>query len=304
MAKSAPRCFVMSITPFKADGSVDDDAMAAHVNRVAASGCGFYIGSPGTGEGHSLSDSELDRIYRIAVETAGKVVPVYANPPEARTPERALHLAKLASKAGIQAVEIYTLEPGHGMTMTRREREVYYDGLIGKIDHSVTLSLQRPGVANWQLSVDDVVALCARHSNIIGIHVQGMTTPFRINLRDALDTSIAVYGPAPAALQDTLSGLDGFQSAEGNVYPELMASIAAAGAGGDVAKAAQAFRKVVSFLGRVERWGTAVRWSKLALQCLNLPGGNGIVRPPYVYPADDLGEMRAILDSVGRPAWA
>lgn len=301
MDRSIPRCFVMSITPFKEDGSLDDKAMAAHVDRIAATGCGFYIGSPGTGEAHALSDAELDRIYRISVETAGSRVPVNANPPEARTPDRAFELAQIAIKAGIHAVEIYTLDPGHGMAMTRSERDVYYDGLLGKIDHPVTLSIQRPVVANWQLSIDDIVALKARYDNIVGVHVQAMTTQFRVNLRDALDGTVAIYGPAPAALQDMLVGLDGFQSAEGNVYPELVAKVAAAGAGGDIEEAAQSFRKVMSFLGRVERWGTAVRWSKLALQALGLPGGNGVVRPPYVYPFGDIAEIRGILDSIGRP---
>jgi dihydrodipicolinate synthase/N-acetylneuraminate lyase len=299
MMKSVPRCFVMSITPFTPDGSIDEPAMTAHIKRLVDAGCGMYIGSPGTGEGHALSDSELDRIYRLAVEVSAGTVPVNANPPEGRTPARAIELAQLAARAGVDSVEIYTLDPGHGMAMTNRERDVYYDGILGQIDHPVTLSLQRPIASNWQLSIEDIVTLAARHQNIEGVHVQAMTTQFRLMLKGALGKSVAVYGPAPTALQDSLLGLDGFQSAEANIFPELAASIARVSVTGDVAAAAAGFRTLMLFLGQVDRWGTAVRWGKLALEALGLPGGNGIVRPPYVYPAEGLTDMKAILTKLG-----
>ena len=44
----------MSITPFAMDGGLDEEAIRAHLGRMAAAEVGVVLGSLGTGEGHLL----------------------------------------------------------------------------------------------------------------------------------------------------------------------------------------------------------------------------------------------------------
>jgi hypothetical protein len=67
----------MCVTPFDAGDHLDEDALAVIVDWLAAAGVGVYLGSFGTGEGHLLRPSEIDRLYQVGVEAAAGRVPVY-----------------------------------------------------------------------------------------------------------------------------------------------------------------------------------------------------------------------------------
>ena len=77
--------FCMSATPFKEDGSLDEEGLRVHLRRLVAAGNGVYLGSGGAGEGHVLTVPELRRIYDIGVEECKGKVPTYANPREPRS---------------------------------------------------------------------------------------------------------------------------------------------------------------------------------------------------------------------------
>jgi hypothetical protein len=55
------------------------------------------------------------------------------------------------------------------------------------------------------------------------------------------------------------------------------------------------------FAAIVNRWSPAnARWIKMAMKALGLPGGNGVLRPPYLLPdQSQLDEMAQMLDRFG-----
>ena len=57
-----PRVYCMSVTPFDEGGHFDEAAYRAHLERMVASGVGVYFASPGSGEGHALSDRKSTRL--------------------------------------------------------------------------------------------------------------------------------------------------------------------------------------------------------------------------------------------------
>ena len=125
----------MSATPFTDDGALDEPALRTHLRRLADAGVGVYLGSGGAGEGHALTPAELGRLYRVGVEECRGRTPTFANPPEARTAGEMLAKARLAVDAGVDCVQIYALDGGHGMRPTEAEQNVYYRTLLDELDH-------------------------------------------------------------------------------------------------------------------------------------------------------------------------
>ena len=66
------------VTPFAADGSLDEERLAQHIESGVAAGAGGVFVACGTGEFHALSAEEVERATRVAVTTTAGRVPVLA----------------------------------------------------------------------------------------------------------------------------------------------------------------------------------------------------------------------------------
>ncbi|MGK5695677.1 5-dehydro-4-deoxyglucarate dehydratase [Streptomyces sp. URMC 128] len=66
------------VTPFAADGSLDEQRLAQHIESGVAAGAGGVFVACGTGEFHALSAEEIERATRVAVRTTAGRVPVLA----------------------------------------------------------------------------------------------------------------------------------------------------------------------------------------------------------------------------------
>ncbi|MFD5341955.1 5-dehydro-4-deoxyglucarate dehydratase [Streptomyces hawaiiensis] len=66
------------VTPFAADGSLDEERLAQHIESGVAAGAGGVFVACGTGEFHALSSEEIERATLVAVKTTAGRVPVLA----------------------------------------------------------------------------------------------------------------------------------------------------------------------------------------------------------------------------------
>ncbi|MER5194234.1 5-dehydro-4-deoxyglucarate dehydratase [Streptomyces sp. NPDC002755] len=66
------------VTPFAADGSLDEERLGRHIEAGVSAGAGGVFVACGTGEFHALDADELERATRVAVETTAGRVPVLA----------------------------------------------------------------------------------------------------------------------------------------------------------------------------------------------------------------------------------
>ena len=71
-------CGTAMVTPFQADGAIDEERVRALVHRQVADGIHFLVPGGSTGEGVTLNRSEKVRVTELAVEAAGGAVPVIA----------------------------------------------------------------------------------------------------------------------------------------------------------------------------------------------------------------------------------
>src|ERR1039457_2633287 len=70
-------CGTAIVTPFRADGSVDEAALWALVNWQIESGIDFLVACGSTGEAATLEEDEWLNTVRIVVEAAAGRVPVW-----------------------------------------------------------------------------------------------------------------------------------------------------------------------------------------------------------------------------------
>src|SRR5438270_13517493 len=95
-----PLMFSMIVTPMDVHGNLDEAGIRAHCRRMIDAGVGVYIGSGGSGEGHSMDLDELGRLYEIGVDECKGKVPVYCNPPESRSATEMQRKTNAAIAAG------------------------------------------------------------------------------------------------------------------------------------------------------------------------------------------------------------
>ena len=90
-------------------------------------------------------------------------------------------------------------------------------------------------------------------------------------------------------------------AAEPNIAPYLCRSIVEHYARRDIQACASAVADLWRIVNIVTRWAPAnARWLKMAMRVLELPGGTGVLRPPYLLPEEvELQDMKRLFDQFG-----
>jgi 4-hydroxy-tetrahydrodipicolinate synthase len=97
-------CGTAIITPFWADGSVDEPALAALVNWQIESGIDFLVACGSTGEAATLEEDEWLRAVEIVIEAAAGRVPVWGGCTHNSTRTLLRQAARLKRIKGLSAV--------------------------------------------------------------------------------------------------------------------------------------------------------------------------------------------------------
>jgi 4-hydroxy-tetrahydrodipicolinate synthase len=290
----------MIATPFDANLRIDIASLEELADRMCRSNVGIYLGSGGAGEGHTLSVGELRQLYRAGVAACAGRVPVAANPREPRTATEMLELATVAAEEGVDVVQLYCLDAGHGMVPTAAELERYYRFILDRLEHPVALSLHM--YYRYQIPAEFVADLCATYAQIEAINVIQPIDSF-LDVQDAIATrgvAPRLYSWMGTLVEGLYAGSHGFLAAEPNIIPATMRSLTDAILTGDYLAAAELYVFAARFRRIVEQWApSTARWVKMALQVLHLPGGNGVLREPYCLPgAAELASMRRQFDAL------
>lgn len=301
-----PAAFCMSITPFTETGDIDEAAFRIHMRRMVAAGVGVYLGSPGSGEGHSLTDDELRRVYEIGVEEAKGKVPVHANPPEGRTADEVIRRMRLAEAAGVDVVQIYTMDGGHGMRPTVHEQYAYYRAILDEAGGQMALSVNL--LAGGYVNPIEVFATLVReYEQISLINVNHGPTSFLAELIDTLGGRVRYCTSAQMLPEGLALGATGCLTGELNVIPHTIRVIGRSLLAGDLGRYRQAMHGLFALERAVRgfRWPsgaqTNARWIKAAMAGLDLPGhSKGYLRPPYLpSTADEIAQLAVSLKAAG-----
>jgi 4-hydroxy-tetrahydrodipicolinate synthase len=108
-------CGTALVTPFRADGSLDEPALHRLVDWQIESGIDFLVACGSTGEASTLSDAEQLRVTETVVGTASGRVPVFVGCTRNATREavsRAKRLAQIPGLTGLLTANPFYNRPG------------------------------------------------------------------------------------------------------------------------------------------------------------------------------------------------
>lgn len=282
--------FTMTATPFKMDGSLDEPELRRHLRRLVEAKNGVYLAGGGAGEGHSLTLEEKKRIYEIGVEECKGKIPTRAIPTECRTAMDMIAMAKLAVAANVDVLQVYGVDAGHGTRPSAGEQEQYYRDVLSEIKHPVAISVHV--ALGYTTPVEVLKKLTNEYKQIVAINVMGPPISYFVALRDAVRADVQLFS-GWNVLETLALGGSGVLQAEGNLCPKLCRSVVDHWLKKDMDKAGEAMANVVRVSNIVNRWApSTARWAKMGMKVLGLPGGNGVLRRPYLLPPEaDQQEM-------------
>lgn len=297
-ANRAPSTFCCSITPFTASGALDEVALRRHLRRLREAGVGVYLAGSSPGEGYALSAAEVERILRIGVEELGGRVPVRAMGVEPRRAAELVEFAKRAADTGIDAIQIYSLDMGHGGKPTPDTLERYFRTCLEAIALPCVISSHF--FVGYTLPVEFMDALVRDHPQLIGFNVTSPEIPYLSRVCEALAGRVEIHVGGPMhALTLLAMGGNGFLSTEANTAPRLCQSLIEAHAAGRFAEAQQAYARILRLMaGSAEVPGMSVRYVKNCLAALGFSGTQ--TRDPHLpITPDETARAARLLAALG-----
>jgi len=283
---------VALVTPMRADGAVDHEALAKAVDRVIEAGSAAIVSVGTTGESATLDVDEHTDVIRRTIDVAAGRVPIIAGTGANSTTE-AIHLTEAAKAAGADAALLvtpyYNKPPQEGLY--RHFKAVAEAVDIPQILYNVP---GRTAVDMLPATVERLAELPA----IVGIkEAKGDLDRVRELVALGLPDFALYSGDDATARDSILLGFDGDISVTANVAPEGMARMCAAALAGDAETAAAIDADLAALHGAlfVEPNPIPVKWALAELGLID----EGI-RLPLV-PLDPAfhAEVRAAIKAAG-----
>ncbi len=223
---------VALITPMRADGAVDEAALARFVAWQIAEGTDGLVPVGTTGESPTLSHAEHKRVVEIVLDVARGAVPVIAGAGSNST-EEAIDLARHAKKAGADATLVVT--PYYNKP-TQEGLYLHFKAIADAVDLPLII-YNIPPRSVVDMSVETMARL-ARHPNIVGVKDATANLARPLHTRAACGPDFCqLSGEDHTALAFLAAGGVGCISVTGNVAPRLCATMQRAWAEGRIGEA-------------------------------------------------------------------
>jgi len=233
---------VAIVTPFKS-GHVDEDTFRELIEFQISNGTDGIVPCGTTGESSTLSHEEHDRVIEIAIEAAGKRVPVIAGTGSNST-EEALRLTRHAYEAGadgaLMVCPYYNRPTQEGLYQ-------HFKAIAEKVPIPI-VPYNIPGRTGVNM-MPETVARLSGISNIVGIkEASGSLKQMQDVINLCGNKFNVLSGDDFFTLPLLLIGGKGVISVLSNVVPADMAAMVDAFEAGDINRARQLHDKMVPLI--------------------------------------------------------
>jgi len=229
------------VTPFDANGNVDEKAFRALVEWQIEEGSHALVPAGTTAESPTLSHDEHKRVVEICVEVAAGRVPVIAGAGSNSTAE-AVDFAEHAEKAGADAVLIVT--PYYNKP-NQRGLKAHFGAIAEAISIPVII-YNIPGRSIIDMSVETMAELFNEYENIIGLKDATGDLSRPSKQRHTVGKEfVQLSGEDMTAIGFNAQGGVGCISVTANVAPRLCSEMQEATLAGDFGKAAEIQDKLI-----------------------------------------------------------
>jgi 4-hydroxy-tetrahydrodipicolinate synthase len=213
-------CGTAIVTPFKADGSIDEAALRALVNWQIDSGIDFIVACGSTGEAATLDEDEWLTAVRIVAEAAAGRVPVWAGCTHNSTRTLLRHAGRLRQLRGIDAV--LSANPYYNKPSQEGQFQ-HFLALAKEIEPLPVTLYNIPGRTGVNLDPETVLRLAEAAPNIQAIKESSGKLPQISELVHILPRGFKIFsGDDNMALASIGVGAHGLISVAANEIPAQM----------------------------------------------------------------------------------
>ena len=220
------------VTPFKADGALDEESLADFVEWQIGEGIDGLVPVGSTGEAVTLSLTERERVVRITVERSAGRVPVIAGAGSNDTAV-AIETSRVLAQAGathlLHVSPMYNKPPQRGILAHFRA--------IADASPVPIVVYNVPGRTASNVLPETTLAL-AEHPNIVAVkEASGNLAQIEQIIRNRRPGFSVLSGDDGLTLAVMAAGGEGVISVISNVVPALCAELVATVSRGEFAKA-------------------------------------------------------------------
>jgi 4-hydroxy-tetrahydrodipicolinate synthase len=215
---------------------------------------------------------------------------------EPRTSGDMIGYLEMAAGMGVDAVQIYSLDQGHGHRPNPDEIYRYFDDVLTAGNFPAVLSTHQS--VGYQVPVPMLVEFADRFDHLIGINVSHQDLGYLTAIVDALADRMEIHVGGPHLALTALSlGATGYLSSEGNLAPHLCVAVIEAYRDNDAKRMGHLFGALLRLSGAFYGAG-GIRATKGVLNALGLPGG--FPRPPQLPVSDaTVSSLLGVLEQLG-----
>jgi 4-hydroxy-tetrahydrodipicolinate synthase len=213
-------CGTAIVTPFRADGSIDEEALHALVNWQIDSGIDFLVACGSTGEAATLDEDEWLLAVSLVVEAAAGRVPVWAGCTHNSTRTLLRLAGRLSQIGGVDAV--LSANPYYNKPSQEGQFQ-HFLALAKAVDPLPVAVYNVPGRTGVNLEPETVLRLAEAASNIEAIkEASGRATQIA-HLAHILPRGFKIFsGDDNMALAAIGVGANGLISVASNEIPAEM----------------------------------------------------------------------------------
>jgi 4-hydroxy-tetrahydrodipicolinate synthase len=234
-------CGTAIVTPFRADGSIDEPALRALANWQVESGIDFLVACGSTGEAATLDEDEWLRAVSIVAEAAAGRVPVWAGCTHNNTRVLVRQAALLRNLRGVDAV--LSANPYYNKP-TQEGQYQHFLALAKTVDPLPVCLYNVPGRTAANLEPATVARLASEAKNIQAIKEASGKIPQIAEVVHSVPRGFKVFsGDDNLALAAIGVGAHGLISVISNELPEEIARMVRAALRNDWPQAREIERK-------------------------------------------------------------
>jgi 4-hydroxy-tetrahydrodipicolinate synthase len=215
-------CATALVTPFKADGAIDEDRLRALVDRQITGGVRLLVPCGTTGESATMTEAEDQRVIAITIEVArgrARVIAGTGSNSTAAAIEYSQRARDLGADAVLQVAPWYNKPTQSGLY-------AHFRAVAEAIPETPIVLYNVPGRTSSNIAAPTVLRLAKDCENIVAIkEASGNLTQIMEILRERPANFCVLSGDDAVTLPLIALGAEGIVSVASNEIPDLMSRL-------------------------------------------------------------------------------